>query len=276
MRNDETRRDKGEKITKQDLVDVIGKAGVMPVKMLIKTLFNYVILIITGVLLIVAICSIGVPAFGALFQHLSPWSQQQQDITNKNNVRDAYSAIIGSEVGVVRQNGIIQFFSSKEAKEIDIFIPKLINYCPLFDDDSRREELKNAFENSINKDMISQSTKYCQILYDGSTIAKWENGKKESNYKNLGKADKQEILNDLRKKLRMEKEIEFKSWQKKNKLESVEYDFVLNTNTVEIKGIFESDGALWFTPEYTISVQYKYSKNEWKMVKGSLKVKEKN
>lgn len=274
MRNDENRRDKDEKITKRYVSEAIGKIIAMPSKMLGEILRNCIMLIIVGGLIILMVCRIGIPFFGTLFQNLSPWSEQRQDIINKNNVRDAYSAIIGSDVGVVSQNGIIKFFSSKEAKEIDISIPKLINYSPLFDDDSRREELKDAFENSINKDMISQSTKYCQILYDGSTIAKWKNGKKVSDYKNLGESDKKEIVSDLHKKLRMEKDIEFKEWQNKNGIESVEYEFISNTNTVKIKGICECDGILWFTPEYKISVQYKYSQNEWKMIKGSLKAKE--
>lgn len=241
-------------------------------KEIISTITGYIILIVAAVAVIIGLIAIGIPSFNWLFQQASPWSQQRKDIADKNNVRDAYSAIIGSDVGMVSQNGIVKWFSSKEAKEIDISIPKLINYSPLFDDDSRREELKAAFKDSINPDVMLQSTTYYKIFYDGSTIGTWKDGEEESTYKNLKESDKKLILKDLRLKLRTRENIEFKEWQKKNKLETVDYDFVTSTNTVNITGVFESDGKLWTTPEYNLAVRYEYADSEWHLVKDTLKV----
>lgn len=242
--------------------------GTLPLKSIGTQIVNYSILIILGVGIIAA----GIPLFGALFQRASPWSQQRQEIASKNNIRDAYSAIIGSDVGLVSQNGFIKWFSSKEAKQVDIFIPKLINYSGLFDDDSRREELKDTFEESINSDLMKESTVYYQIFYDGSTLGKWKNGEKVDSYKDLKNADKNAIMKDLRLKLRTDKEIEFMSWQKKNNLESVNFEFEPNSNTVEIKGVFESDGMLWSSPEYKISAKYQYNTGSWQLENSSLKV----
>ena len=69
--------------------------GTLPLKSIGTQIVNYSILIILGVGIIAA----GIPLFGALFQRASPWSQQRQEIASKNNIRDAYSAIIGSDVG---------------------------------------------------------------------------------------------------------------------------------------------------------------------------------
>ena len=147
----------------------------------IKTaITNFISLFIFVIVLVFAVVYIGIPSLGSLFNSLSPWSQQKQEISAKNNVRDAYSSIIGSNVGVISQNGFISWFSSKEAKEIDISIPKLINYSPLFDDDSNRSKLKTAFENSINNDIISQSAGTYKIIYDGDLVGGWKNGKKIS------------------------------------------------------------------------------------------------
>lgn len=258
---------------KEQLSRVMVNAGRTPLKVVLVSLRNYIILAIISLGFIYGISWIGIPAFGKLFQNFSPWSQQRQEIAIKNNVRDAYSAIIGSDVGMISQNGVVKWFSSKESKEIDIAIPKLINYSPLFDDDSKREELKDAFKDSINPEIMEQSTTYYRIFYDGSTLGSWKDGEELSTYKDLKISDKKAILKDLRLKLRTQKKIEFKEWQKKNKLETIDYDFESSTNTVKITGIFESDGFFWTTPEYNLSVNYKYIDGEWKIVKDTLKVK---
>lgn len=157
------------------LVSQFATLGISQIKIAIT---NFLSLFFFIIVLFFSVIYIGIPSLGSIFNSLSPWNQQKQEISAKNNVRDAYSSIIGSNVGLISQNGFISWFSSQEAKEIDISIPKLINYSPLFDDDSNRSQLKTAFENSINNDIISQSTTNYKIFYDGSTLGEWENGKK--------------------------------------------------------------------------------------------------
>ena len=113
------------------LISQFAELGINQIK---TAIINFISLFIFVIVLVFAVIYIGIPSLGSLFNSLSPWNQQKQEISAKNNVRDAYSSIIGSNVGVISQNGFISWFSSKEAKEIDISIPKLINYSPLFDD----------------------------------------------------------------------------------------------------------------------------------------------
>ncbi|HIZ52641.1 MAG TPA: hypothetical protein IAA20_01685 [Candidatus Enterococcus avicola] len=241
-------------------------------KMTIGKFKAYAIIVASVPVIVAAVWFIGIPAFSSMFYRLSPWSQQTSEIAAKNNIRDAYSAIIGTDVGLVSQKGIVKWFSSKEAKEVDIFIPKLINYSGLFDDDSRREELKNTFEESINSDVMKESAVYYRIFYDGSTLGQWKNGEKVSSYKDLKTADKTAIMKDLRLKLRTEEAIEFKNWEKKNELESVSFEFEPSSNSVNVQGIFESDGTLWLSPDYKLSAKYQYDDGSWKLANSSLKV----
>lgn len=240
----------------------------------INMIISYIILVLAVIILGFGIYFVGIPGFGQLFQSLSPWNQQQQDISNKNNVRDAYSAIVGSDVGLVSQNGIIKWFSSKEAKEIDISIPKLINYSPIFNDDSYRNELKEAFKDSINDDVMGQSSTTYKVFYDGKTLISVKDGEEVSSYRNLEEKDRKKIQKKLEKELYNEKDIKFKEWQKLVKQKNVDYDFEPKSNIVNVKGVFISDGKLWFTTQYKISVQYKYdnTNDDWEIVQKTLKV----
>ncbi|EHG14494.1 hypothetical protein DXB55_02375 [Streptococcus anginosus] len=226
----------------------------------IKTaITNFISLFIFVIVLVFAVIYIGIPSLGSLFNSLSPWNQQKQEISAKNNVRDAYSSIIGSNVGIISQNAFISWFSSKEAKEIDISIPKLINYSPLFDDDSNRSQLKTAFENSINNDTISQSTSTYRIFYDGSTLSEWKNGKKISSYRDLSKVQKKKILADLQKKIWNKSNVKFNEWEKIGNQDNVDFDFKPSSNRVKIIGKFLDKGSWFFgvrKKKYKLYVEY--------------------
>ena len=245
----------------------------------IKTaITNFISLFIFVIVLVFAVIYIGIPSLGSLFNSLSPWNQQKQEISAKNNVRDAYSSIIGSNVGVISQNGFISWFSSKEAKEIDISIPKLINYSPLFDDESNRSQLKIAFESSINNDIMSQSTSNYKILSDGSTLSEWENGKIISSSKDLSKLQKKEILADLQKKIWNKSNIKFNEWEKFRDQDNVEFDFKPSSNRVKIIGKFLDEGGWFFgigKKKYKLYVEYDLKDDDTPvLVDKSLKVEE--
>lgn len=235
------------------------------------------ILIIAGMIVlgIFLVFDVVVPWFGAKFQSASPWSAERQDIANKNNVRDAYSAIVGSDVGMISQNGIMKWFNSKEAKEIDISIPKLINYSPIFDDESNRNGLKDAFEDSINPDVMNQSAINYKIFYDGSTLGQWKNGEKVGSYKDLQPADKKSITNDLTIKVHNLKNIDFEDWEQVHKMPNVSFDFVNKSNVVKVTGVFFQKKHFWDTKYFKVNVQYKINRDKWTMVKKSLKVVQK-
>ena len=242
----------------------------------IKTaITNFISLFIFVIVLVFAVVYIGIPSLGSLFNSLSPWSEQKQEISAKNNERDAYSSIIGSNVGVISQNGFISWFSSKEAKEIDISIPKLINYSPLFDDDSNRSKLKTAFENSINNDIISQSAGTYKIIYDGDLVGGWKNGKKISSYRDLSEVQKKDIQLDLQKKIWNKSNVKFKEWEKIGNQDNVVFDFKPSSNRVKIIGKFLDEGTwLGFAKKrYKLYVEYDLKDNDTPvLVDKSLKV----
>ena len=94
---------------------VMTKVGGTSLKTLGIYVRNYSILFIIAVVLVIVAWFGGRRLFGAMFQATSPFAQERKDIAQKNNIRDAYSSIIGSDVGVISQNGIIKWFNSKEA-----------------------------------------------------------------------------------------------------------------------------------------------------------------
>lgn len=240
-----------------------------------SAIINIVSLFIFVLVLFFSVVYIGIPSLGTLFNSLSPWNQQKEEISAKNNIRDAYSSIMGSNVGIISQNAFISWFNNKEAKEIDISIPKLINYSPLFDDDSNRSQLKTAFETSINNDIISQSTINYKILYDGSTLGEWESGKKVSSFRDLSKAQKKEILEDLQKRIWNKSNVKFKKWEKIGNQDNVDFDFKPSSNRVKIAGRF-LDNGIWgtFPKTYKLSVEYDLKNEKWVIVEKTLKVEQ--
>ncbi len=256
----------------------ISQFAELGIKQIKTAITNFISLFIFVIVLVFAVIYIGIPSLGSLFNSLSPWNQQKQEISAKNNVRDAYSSIIGSNVGIISQNAFISWFSSKEAKEVDISIPKLINYSPLFDDDSNRSQLKTAFENSINNDTISQSTSTYKIFYDGSTLSEWKNGKKISSYSDLSKVQKKEILADLQKKIWNTSNIKFNEWEKFRDQDNVKFDFKPSSNRVKIIGKFLDEGGWFFgvgKKKYKLYVEYDLKDDDTPvLVDKSLKVEE--
>lgn len=269
------RKNRNQATSNNSIIKLVSQFSILGINQIKIAITNFLFLLFFIIALFFTVIYIGIPSLGSLFSSLSPWNQQRQEISAKNNVRDAYSSIIGSNVGVISQNGFISWFSSQEAKEIDISIPKLINYSPLFDDDSNRSQLKTAFENSINNDIITQSTINYKIFYDGSTLGEWENGKKISSFRDLSKAQKKEILEDLQKRIWNKSNVKFKNWEKVGNLDNVDFDFKPSSNSVKIIGRFLDDGTWGMFPKtYRLSAEYDFSNEKWKIVDKSLKVEQ--
>lgn len=236
------------------------------------SLLNYIKIGVAFISACLFITFIGMPLLSFTIQKMSPWANQKAAISKQNNVRDAYSAIIGSRVGVTPKNGIAQWFSSKEASEIDIAIPKIINYSPLFDDTSHTDILKLGFLNSINEDVSKESTDIVMITYNGATIGKIVDGKLEKDFTEMNSIDIQKIDQAITKVLINEKNIKFKDWQKIDTKNNVEYKFNDKKNKIKITGRFESDGKLFFTPAYKIIIELKLVDNNWEFIPGTLEV----
>lgn len=217
-----------------------------------------------------------IPGIAHLFEISSPWAGQRSEIAAKNNIRDAYSAIIGSDVGLISNNGFVKWFTSREAKEMDISIPKLINYSPLFNDDSQREQLKATFKDSINNDIAQQSVANYKIFYDGHTIIEVENGEKIKSFKDLSKGDKEVIQIDLEKRIYNATQVKFSAWEPLEKQQNVDFTFEPSSNTVSINGYFLTPKDFFFFNEkkFHVTAQYKYEYAEWHIVPDSLKVEE--
>lgn len=243
-----------------------GKAAVkLPTKSLVKGIGNYIILALVGICLFIAAWFGGGRLFGWMFQSTSPFSQQRQDIAEKNNVRDAYSSIIGSDVGLISQNGIIKWFNNKEAKEIDISIPKLINYSPLFDDDTHRNDLKDAFSQSINTEIRNQSTFDYKIFYNGATIRDNDN-----DFHDVTNTQKKAMTEDLKRRVKNQEHKELKSWSKVGKVDNVDFE-IKGKDTVKIDGYFTT-GSLWYKKNYHLKAEYRF-KDGYELVENTLKVK---
>lgn len=233
---------------------------------------NYIKFGVAFIVACVFIIFIGKPLLSFTIQKMSPWADQKAAISKQNNVRDAYSAIIGSRVGVIPKNGITQWFSSKEASEIDIAIPKIINYSPLFDDTSHTDILKLGFLNSINEDVSKKSTDVVMITYNGATIGEIIDGKLEKDFTDMNNIDAQKIDQAITKVLINEKNIKFKEWQKIGTKNNVEYKIDDTKNKIKITGRFESDGTLFLTPAYKISIELKLVDNNWEFIPDTLEV----
>ena len=244
---------------------VMTKVGGTSLKTLGIYVRNYSILFIIAVVLVIVAWFGGRRLFGAMFQATSPFAQERKDIAQKNNIRDAYSSIIGSDVGVISQNGIIKWFNSKEAKEIDISIPKLINYSPLFDDDTYRNELKDAFSESLNLDALKQSTKNYKVFYDGATIRNNDN-----NWYDVTETNKKAIVKDLERQVLNLKKIEFKKWSQVGKSDNVDFT-TKGKDTVKVDGYFKM-GYLMLAKNYHLTAEYKYQGNDYQLVVNTLKV----
>lgn len=257
--------DKKKNLVLDDLTNAGKAVAKLPVNKLVKGIGNYIILALVGIALFIVAWFGGGRLFGWLFQSTSPFSQQRQDIAVKNNVRDAYSSIIGSDVSLISQNGIIKWFNNKEAKEIDISIPKLINYSSLFDDDTHRNDLKDAFSQSINKENINQSSFKYKIDYDGATIN--NNGQ---NYRDVTSENEKSMTEDLKRRVKNQEHIEFKEWNKVGKNNNVDFKSK-GEDRVKVDGYF-STGFWPLKKTYHLTSEYKYSTGHYVLVENSLKV----
>ena len=110
------RKNRNQTNSKNVIAKTISQFAELGINQIKTAITNFISLFIFVIVLIFAVIYIGIPSLGSLFNSLSPWNQQKQEISAKNNVRDAYSSIIGSNVGVISQNGFISWFSSKDTK----------------------------------------------------------------------------------------------------------------------------------------------------------------
>lgn len=233
-------------------------------KQIIKLSMN---IVIVAAVSLVFIRFIGIPAFSGIFQTLSPWNEQKKAISEYTDVRDTYSSIIGSEVGVIPQNGIVKWFSTRE-KEVIIYIPKIINYSPLFDDDSRRNELKGAFLESINEEMAKKSSETVRILYDGLEVATYKNGVKITDYLDLKSAEKKQIDSFVKEQVDKNDNIKFNKWTTTNNYSFDNKD----KNVLVIKGKFNVKKFLVFKDVYLLDAKLVYKNHRWAIYQNNWKV----
>ncbi|MCR8967545.1 hypothetical protein [Streptococcus zalophi] len=269
--------DNSNKIDKESTTENFAQKSLDTSILLKKTFLNYLFILFTIIALFLSVNFIAIPTISGLFEITSPWSQQRKEISEMNSVRDIYSTIIGSESTIIHNNGLVQWFSSKEAKEIIISIPKLINYSPIFNDDTYRNDLKDTFINSINKDTMRKSTDNYLILYDGATITEFKKGK-ESTYKDLSENDRESIEKDLIKYLHnRQKPLNFDSWEKipKTKEDNVDFTYDYNSNIVKVTGKFIVKDKIIFTKKYSITVKYEKNDGKWQLNKESVRLTEK-
>lgn len=207
-------------------------------------------------------------------ENLSPLAQQRKQIEQKNNVRDAFSTISNTSVGVISNSSFTQFFTSKEAKEIDISIPKLINNSPIFDDDSHNTEIRDAFSNSINTTYLKQSTNKYTVSYNGSILVEGDKSW-TTTYNNITEPDTKKIIFDVKKQLKNQSKPTFVEWEKIDKENNYEID--KNKRTVTVSGYYESKRPIpmvWKTPVYHVKATYKLDGLNYEFKQGSLKVEE--
>lgn len=230
--------------------------------------FLYVIINLI-ILVLVSVFVLG-PIFSWFFQRLSPWYEQKKAISEYIDVRDAYSAINGSDIGITPQNGLMQWFSTRE-KEITIYIPKLINYSPIFDDESQRNELKNAFTESLNLEMAQKASETVTILYDGDNVVRYSDGDKET-YLDLDQSSKNEITNMIKEKLYTENNLKFKKWLSTNKFTFDPY----KKNMVVIDTVFSVKKNLIFSEDYRLKAKLIKKDLKWTVYKNNWKVEKRD
>lgn len=249
-------------MSRQNSEKIVGILSMGPRKFA-SMLFNIALILLIS---IPFIYFIGIPGFSAIFQSLSPWNEQKKVLSEYTDVRDAYSAIIGSEVGVVPQNGIIKWFSVKD-KEIIINIPKLINYSPLFDDESRRNELKNAFVMSLDEDQVKNVIDQIKIFYDGAHIVTITRGEITKKYQDLSEFNKKQ-LNEFIKNELNKYNIKFKKWETNNKFtfDPVQKDVVV------VDEVFLVRKHIFFSERYKLKAKLKMNDLNWIVYKNNWKV----
>lgn len=230
--------------------------------------------IIMILVLLVIVFSFGPKLISMMIQNLSPWAEQRKAIERKNNIEDSYSAIIGSKVTEIPKTDLMKFISSQSSKEVDISIPKIANYSPLFNDELETDILKTGFYNSINEEIMAQFTKTVLITYDGSTIVKLNKNKKEKQFTSEQQKLQNKVTDTIKMFLHNKKKIEFKEWETVDSVENVEYKLNSNKNTVKVVGQFKDDGTLWLSSTYTLSAELKLVGNKWEVVPDKFEVKE--
>ncbi|WP_447466122.1 hypothetical protein [Streptococcus respiraculi] len=235
-------------------------------------------LIVFIVLILVAIAGIRFlffPAFGKIIETASPWYQEKVAISKRNQVDDAFSGVLGSKVDAISKDSISGWFSSREYKEIDFYIPKLSNTSALFRDDQYRDLLKDTLIASINTDNVEDQTEQFTLFYNGATIATWAYGRKTSTFRNTPADVRREVEEALRKTLAKDKKIEFKRWDFLFGKENVDFSYDPMEEVIYLEGVFLSSKGMFDSESYHVKAQYQKMDGKWHLRAESLEV-EKN
>lgn len=232
-------------------------------------------LIVYVALILVAIAGIRFllfPAFGKLIETASPWYQEKVAISKRNQVEDAFSGVLGSKVDTIPKDSISGWFSSKEYKEIDFYIPKLNNTSALFRDDQYRDLLKDTLIASINTDNVEDHTDQLKLFYNGATIATWANGRQTSTFRSIPADVRGEVEDALKKTLASDQKIAFKRWDFLFGKENVDFSYDPMEDVIYLEGVFLSSKGMFVSERYHIKAQYQKIDGKWQVQADSLEV----
>lgn len=232
-------------------------------------LFIYTILILVAVL---GIRFLLFPALGTFLETASPWYQEKVAISERNQVQDAFSGVLGSRVDTIPKDSLSGWFSSKEYKEIDFYIPKLSNTSALFRDDQYRDLLKDTLIASIHTENIEAQTEHFKLFYNGATIATWSNGRQVSTFRTIPAEARKEVEEDLQKTLADQKKIRFQRWDFLFGKERVEFSYDAMEERIYLEGHFLSPKGMFDKESYQLKARYQKINGKWHLETDSLEV----
>lgn len=195
----------------------------------------------------------------------SPFYKQSLEIKKNNNINDAFSGISGTDIDRLPQVGIIKWFNNKEAKNIQVYVPKIINYSPLFDDEKNTKELKRAIKNSVIPPNVSKSTNDFEVYYNNSKVIDVEDGKVVFAFDEISENDMNQIKQLIKEMLFKKKNLILNDWVREDEIEK----FTFKNNKVDAEFYV---GKLIFKKKYNIHVDLSKKDNQW--VINNSKVKE--
>ncbi|MEG0284198.1 MAG: hypothetical protein RR601_05295 [Erysipelotrichales bacterium] len=255
--------------------NVIEKISKKPVKAIAKLCGLYIILFVV----ILSMPFVFKGYVSSLLYDLNPFSIKQKAVESANNTADAFSTVKGVQVNKIPMNGVesIFNFTSKSQDNIQINVPKLLNYSPIFDDDKNRDVLKDAWVQSINQEKLKEETNNYEILYNSNVILEYKDGV-TSSYDKINKSDLAKINKQTKGVLRNELDRTFINWCVYDGSYDVNYNYNEKNKTLDINGcgIFDNESFFGFKDgEDKVSLSFKKKGNNWYYIKNSLKVGEK-
>lgn len=143
----------------------------------------------------------------------------------------------------------------------------MINYSPLFDDESRRNELKNAFVISLNLDQVNNVTNQIKIFYDGADVVTITHGEINRTYQDLSESNKKQLNEFIKNELK-KYNIKFKKWETNN---NFTFDPV-QKNVVVVDRVFLVRKHIFFSERYKLKAKLKMNDLNWIVYKNNWKV----